>query len=430
MQRSVLFTTLLAMIISCIQYPVLNPENQSLGEMTITIDPGHGNTSAYDHFRVGPAGEREEWINLRVAHELQRLLEKAGAKVVMTRSSDTDVNLGGRAAIAIQAASDLFISIHHNGSSDPDMDYPLVYFWGAASTNPASVDFALELISALHGGLVFEQNDLHGVFSDHLIYPAGTAVLRNSYPYMPGIIGESGFFTNPEGEKRLRSKRINKREAGLYFKAVLAYNARGLPSAIPIQSSDSVIVLDGHTMLSFKLSDGLGGHAFIDSTIHVLVEDKVVAAEWDPAAGQLSLIPPINDHLSVSIKVFGRTRAGNALHPKRWDFLTVKGDEYYRLDNWRTAYYQADSVHQSLTAALSADPQDTLEVLRSLEEAVELYRLSLDLQLVHLNALEAEERILELLITRNRIEPADDISQEIDEQRRRLEQYYPYVSRD
>jgi len=33
----------------------------------ICLDPGHGGTAKTDSFREGPTGEREEWINLRVA---------------------------------------------------------------------------------------------------------------------------------------------------------------------------------------------------------------------------------------------------------------------------------------------------------------------------------------------------------------------------
>ena len=55
----------------------------------ICIDPGHGGTAATDSYRVGPTGEREEWINLRVALLLGELLDEAGAEVVLTRTTDT-----------------------------------------------------------------------------------------------------------------------------------------------------------------------------------------------------------------------------------------------------------------------------------------------------------------------------------------------------
>ena len=60
---------------------------------TICIDPGHGGTADTDSYRVGPTGEREEWIDLRVALILRDMLVERGAKVLMTRTEDVAVAL-------------------------------------------------------------------------------------------------------------------------------------------------------------------------------------------------------------------------------------------------------------------------------------------------------------------------------------------------
>lgn len=52
-----------------------------LARKKICIDPGHGGTAATDHYRVGKGGEREEWINLRVALLLKKMLEDKQATV-------------------------------------------------------------------------------------------------------------------------------------------------------------------------------------------------------------------------------------------------------------------------------------------------------------------------------------------------------------
>ncbi|MCF7801773.1 MAG: N-acetylmuramoyl-L-alanine amidase, partial [Candidatus Marinimicrobia bacterium] len=167
------------LVFSCATVPKPAPEGP-LKDLTITLDPGHGDTEAYDYFRVGPAGEREEWINLKVAKKLQKLLLNQGARVVMTRTDNRDVNLGGRASVAIQNNSDFFVSIHHNGSvNDTTLDYPLVYIWGDARRNPASVDLAQSILGSVEQNLRFETPIGAGVYSDFLIYSAGTAVLRN-----------------------------------------------------------------------------------------------------------------------------------------------------------------------------------------------------------------------------------------------------------
>ena len=106
----------------------------------ICIDPGHGGTAATDSYRVGPTGEREEWINLRVGTLLGEMLEQSGAKVIYTRTTDTFIPLAERSKIAVENKVDLFISIHHNATADPKVNFPIIYFHGSAEENKASVD--------------------------------------------------------------------------------------------------------------------------------------------------------------------------------------------------------------------------------------------------------------------------------------------------
>ena len=82
---------------------------------TVVIDPGHGGRD------VGAVGRisREKDINLKVALALGKLIRKnyPGIRVVYTRSKDSFVELGRRAAIANKAKADLFISIHTNSTA-------------------------------------------------------------------------------------------------------------------------------------------------------------------------------------------------------------------------------------------------------------------------------------------------------------------------
>ena len=49
----------------------------SVSGKKICIDPGHGGTAETDTFRVGLLGEREEWVNLRVALMLKKMLKQS-----------------------------------------------------------------------------------------------------------------------------------------------------------------------------------------------------------------------------------------------------------------------------------------------------------------------------------------------------------------
>ena len=81
---------------------------------TIVIDPGHG---GFD--RGGIPGQRvlEKNMNLDVALRLKPILEKAGYRVVMTRTTDIFVPLGSRVAIANSYPNGIFLCIHFNSAS-------------------------------------------------------------------------------------------------------------------------------------------------------------------------------------------------------------------------------------------------------------------------------------------------------------------------
>ena len=131
----ILFLLLLITTVSLAVSDIKLPEVSPLTNKIICIDPGHGGTALTDNYRVGPGGEREEWINLRVALLLRDMLVKKGAKVILTRERDEAIGLEDRARIARDRNSDIFISIHHNATADTSVNFPIIYFHGNASEN-------------------------------------------------------------------------------------------------------------------------------------------------------------------------------------------------------------------------------------------------------------------------------------------------------
>lgn len=199
---------------------------------TIVVDAGHGGTAETDSFRVGPAGEREEWINLRVAQLLREMLEARGARVIMTREADVAVGLQERADMAVEAEADVFVSIHHNATADPDVNFPIIYYHAYASQNQAGLELARHLARRLNQRL-FDGEASPAVVSDHVIFAgSGTAVLRHSYG-IPGVIGEASFFTNPEEEQRLRDPKHNRIEAEAYLLALEDFFTDRIPPILP-----------------------------------------------------------------------------------------------------------------------------------------------------------------------------------------------------
>jgi N-acetylmuramoyl-L-alanine amidase len=116
--------------------PPVKAPSLPLAGRTITVDPGH-NGGNFTHSSeiarpvpdgngtkecdttgtAAPDGYRETDFNWSVGRRLRVLLEAAGAKVVMTRSSNTGVGpcVNERAAIGNRAHSDVSISIHADG---------------------------------------------------------------------------------------------------------------------------------------------------------------------------------------------------------------------------------------------------------------------------------------------------------------------------
>ena len=92
------------------------PESLALKNLTIAVDAGHGgsNTGA-----GGPTGSSEKILTLAVSLKLQKLLEQAGAKVIMSRTIEKFFDNKERILFYRDSMPDLLVSIHLNSSADP-----------------------------------------------------------------------------------------------------------------------------------------------------------------------------------------------------------------------------------------------------------------------------------------------------------------------
>ncbi|HEY7027565.1 MAG TPA: N-acetylmuramoyl-L-alanine amidase [Gemmatimonadales bacterium] len=165
----------------------------------IVVDPGHPPAGA-----MGPSGFREAQANLAVAFKLRELLQAKGATVIMTRTTDSAVDLWPRVKLADTVNAELLVSIHNNAL--PDGLNPFTNSGSSVFYNqPRSVPLAMAVQRALVRRLGIR--DL-GVSRGDL------ALVRPTW--MPSILTEGLFMMLPEQEAALRS------EAGqaLYAQAV------------------------------------------------------------------------------------------------------------------------------------------------------------------------------------------------------------------
>lgn len=170
-----------------------------LRDMVICVDPGHGGkeTGAF-----GCSGVRESQINLQIGLRLKEQLEQAGAKVVMTRTTDdVDVSLQDRVNTAIACNANLLISVHNN--SLPDGRDP----WKERGTStyyyqPQSLTFARNL----KDGVVSATG-----FPDFGTRWQNLALCRPSK--MLACLVEVGFMIHPDEYAQLLQPSLQKRAA-------------------------------------------------------------------------------------------------------------------------------------------------------------------------------------------------------------------------
>jgi N-acetylmuramoyl-L-alanine amidase len=227
------------------------------------IDPGHGGEK---DGAPGPGGVWEKDLVLQIGRRIAARLKKLGGRAVLTRTSDVDVALAERAALANAVEADLFISVHLN--SMPTREARRVangietYFLSADATDAsAKAVAARENADRLAGepgpdpsnpvaGILDDlesQDSLAG--SSRLAYAVHDALLRatgaedrgvKQAPFyvlagarMPALLVELGFVSHPEESRRLRDPEYQERLAEAVAAGVAAWRKAGVAAALP-----------------------------------------------------------------------------------------------------------------------------------------------------------------------------------------------------
>jgi len=168
-----------------------------LKNKVIAIDPGHGGS---DPGAIGPSRYQEKTANLAVALEVKELLEKAGARVIMTRQDDRDVfgpnatdveELKSRSSLANSRKADVFVSIHCDSFSNPAAGGTTTYYYQKSLYDSM-------LASAIQTNLIDA-----GQLQDRRTKTANFYVIKRTL--MPAVLVELAFISNPKEEKLLSS---------------------------------------------------------------------------------------------------------------------------------------------------------------------------------------------------------------------------------
>ena len=228
--------------------------------LTVVVDAGHGGP---DRGMRGPIGAdweiREKDITLDVSLALRDALQERGVSVVMTRSTDTLIALSDRGRIANAKKGDVFVSIHVN-AANPNWKQPgaargfETYFLSEARTEDARrveamenevVKYEISHGVAANDPLSFIVHDMEQ--NQHLresselaatvqralgkmhpgpdrgVKQAGFRVLVTAF--MPAVLVEIGFGTNPAEAQFLRDPKRQREIAASIADATMQYLA-------------------------------------------------------------------------------------------------------------------------------------------------------------------------------------------------------------
>jgi N-acetylmuramoyl-L-alanine amidase len=203
-------------------------------DIVIAIDAGHGGE---DPGASGPGGLREKRVVMGIAQKVNDLFARdRGFKPYLVRSGDYYVGLRKRRKLAHDAQADLLVSVHADAFESPKAKGTSVYALsqrGASSTfgrflaqreNAADLVGGVSLsdkddllaqvlydMSMSHtldaslglGGRVLREMDQISKLHRTQVEQAAFAVLKS--PDIPSILVETGFISNPEEARLLRT---------------------------------------------------------------------------------------------------------------------------------------------------------------------------------------------------------------------------------
>jgi N-acetylmuramoyl-L-alanine amidase len=165
----------------------------------IIVDAGHGGR---DTGAIGPTGLREKDITLDTALLLKAELEKAGAIVKLTRSTDVFLELAERTMISNSSDFDAFVSIHADSYSRTSKGTTTYFNTSVNFNGPKSKQMA----QYVQKHLVAQLGTYNRGYKEQEFYV-------NRKNELPSILVELAFVSNPNEEALLKTKAFRQKAA-------------------------------------------------------------------------------------------------------------------------------------------------------------------------------------------------------------------------
>jgi N-acetylmuramoyl-L-alanine amidase len=221
---------------------IVLPAGAAQPRPVVVLDPGHDLRANTTTEPIGPgsstrkikdgggthgvvSGLSEAELNLRVALRLRPLLERAGVRVVMTRTKTAGTSIGNvaRAGIANRAGAALFLRIHADGSTDRASRgthtlYPALRRGWTDDVYVESKRAARVVQADLRAALGFPDRGLQ----------ERADFTGFNWADVPVILVEMGFMTNPTEDRLLATAAYQQRAAAGLCRGTLRFVGRSV----------------------------------------------------------------------------------------------------------------------------------------------------------------------------------------------------------
>jgi N-acetylmuramoyl-L-alanine amidase len=187
---------------------IVNLDKNPLKDRLIVIDAGHGDG---DPGAIN-GNVQEKNITLSVSKLVKQKLENSGAKIIMTRQSDTYPTLEDRVRIAENSYAELFVSIHVNAATAAAKGAETFYNTSHNDNSAESYDLALEIQKQ-----IIQLTDMY----DRGVKDGPWFVIKEQE--IPAVLVELGFISNYGDLLKLTSAQYQNLYAEAIYRGIKNY---------------------------------------------------------------------------------------------------------------------------------------------------------------------------------------------------------------
>jgi N-acetylmuramoyl-L-alanine amidase len=172
----------------------------------LIIDPGHGGSD--------PGAQRKEInekdLTLGICLKLEKLLERNGLKVLLTRKDDSYISLQERVDITNSSQADAFLSVHINSLETNQAITGIETYYQTQGSKTMAQFIHSELVSGLEA-------------NDRRVRQARFYVINHTP--LPAVLAEVGFISNQTERDKLASDNYQNLVAKCLYRGIIYYLA-------------------------------------------------------------------------------------------------------------------------------------------------------------------------------------------------------------